>query len=700
MTGRDFILEIGTEEIPARFRPGAIEQFKEQALELLKSNRLAFTEVQTFGTPRRLALFITNLAGLQEDREERTKGPSKDAAFDANGKPTRAALAFAEKQGLRLDQLKLERYGKKEYLVAVREIPGEKTPELLRETLPSLLKSVVFPKNMVWEQSKARFARPIRWILCLFGEELVNFSYAGLSSGRETRGHRFLNPGPFVISSPSHYFSCLKESGVILDHKQRELLIREKVEDAACLLNGIACLDGDLLQEVTFLVESPEAISCSYPQSYLDLPREVLVTTMQSHQRYFPVEDETGTIRPFFIAVSNNGAAPMENIRRGNEKVLKARLADARFFYDEDQKVSLEERVHDLKNILFQEELGSLYEKTERLQKLTGVFLEKSTELTDEERRASLRSAFLAKADLTTHMVGEFPELQGIMGREYALRSGETIETAVAIFEHYLPRFAGDVLPSTIGGAVVALADKADHLAGCFAVGIRPSGSQDPYALRRQALGILHILLYHRLPFSFKDLIRQALLLLKKKLSHLSEEEIAGLTEDIRRFAWQRLRYIFQEEGIDYDIIEAVLSTPQDNITSLAERVRFLQANRESEDLKNAASAYIRVANLARNASPGIIPLEDYLIEDGEKQLFAALVPAEKEIRLAIEKEDLAGALQSMSRFRGPVDSFFEEILVMAEEEKIRNNRLALLKNIRDLYLQMADFSKIVFSKE
>lgn len=700
MTGSDFILEIGTEEIPARFMPGALEQFKEQALEMLKSNRLAFNEVQTFGTPRRLALFISNLAGVQEDREERTKGPSKDAAFDANGKPTRAALAFAEKQGLQVDQLKLERYGKKEYLVALRKIPGEKTPELLREALPSLLKSVVFPKNMVWEQSKVRFARPIRWILCLFGEEPITFSYAGLFSGRETRGHRFLNPGPFVISNPSHYFSCLKECGVILDHKQRRLLIKGKVEEAARSLDSVACLDDDLLQEVTFLVESPEAIPCSYPQNYLDLPREVLVTTMQSHQRYFPVEDEKGAIRPFFIAVSNNGAAPTENIRRGNEKVLKARLADARFFYDEDQKVSLEERVQDLKNILFQEELGTLYEKTERMQKLTGVYLEKITGLTEEERQASLRSAFLAKADLTTHMVGEFPELQGIMGREYALRSGETIETAKAIFEHYLPRFAGDVLPSTIGGAVVALADKADHLAGCFAVGIRPSGSQDPYALRRHALGILHILLYHRLPFSFKELIRQALLLLKKKLSHLSEEEIASLTEDIRRFAWQRLRYLFQEEGLDYDLIEAVLSTPQDTITSLAERVRFLQANRENEDLKNAASAYIRVANLARNASPGIIPLEEHLIEDGEKQLFAALVSAEEEIRLAFAEGDLAGALQSMSRFRGPVDSFFEGILVMAEEEKIRNNRLALLKKIRDLYLQMADFSKIVFSKE
>ena len=557
--GSDFILEIGTEEIPARFLPEALEQFRDQALELLTSNRLAFEEVRTLATPRRLVLHITDLAGLQEGWEERKKGPSKDAAFDAEGKPTRAALGFAEKHGLSIDQLKLERSGKKEYLVAVQEIPGKKTPELLGELLPSLIKSIVFPKNMIWEQSKVKFARPIRWILCLYGEELVDFSYAGLTSGRETRGHRFLNPGPFVVNSPAHYFTCLEEAGVVLDHKKRELMIRDKVERAARSLGGVARLDAGLLQEVTFLVESPEAISCSFPQSYLDLPREVLVTTMQSHQRYFPVEDAKGAILPFFIAVSNNCAAPLNNIRRGNEKVLKARLADARFFYDEDVKIPLEERAAELKNILFQENLGTLYEKTERLQDLTRFLIEKIPNLNEEERKASLRAAFLAKADLTTNMVGEFPELQGIMGREYALKSGETRKTATAIYEHYLPRFAGDEFPSTTPGVMVALADKMDHLAGCFAVGIRPSGSQDPYALRRQALGILSIFIQHKLSFSFEDLIRQALLLLQNKLAHLNEEEIGKLTDEIRRFAWQRLRYLFQEEGIDYDIIEAVV---------------------------------------------------------------------------------------------------------------------------------------------
>lgn len=697
--GSDFILEIGTEEIPARFMPGALQQFKEKALELLKSNQVAFGEVKTFGTPRRLVLSITDLADVQEDREERKKGPSKDAAFDADGKPTRAALGFAEKQGVAMEQLELERSGEKEYLVAVQKIPGKKTPELLSELLPSLIKSIVFPKNMIWEQSKARFARPIRWLLCLFGEEIVAFSYAGLSSGRETRGHRFINPGPFAVNSPAHYFSCLEEAGVVLDHTKRELMIREKVERAARSLGGAARLDTGLLQEVTFLVENPEAISCSYPESYLDLPGEVLVTTMQSHQRYFPVEDGKGEIRPFFIAVSNNGLAPAENIRRGNEKVLKARLADARFFYDEDVKVPLEEKVYELKNILFQEDLGTLYEKTERLQDLTRYLIENISKLSDEEKQSSLRAAFLAKADLTTHMVGEFPELQGVMGREYALKSGEKATTATAIFEHYLPRFAGDALPSTTPGVVVALADKTDHLAGCFAVGIRPSGSQDPYALRRYVLGILQIILHHGLSFSFNNLIRQSLLLLQKKLPHLNEEEIEKLTNEIRGFAWQRLRFLFQEEGIDYDILEAVLNTPLDNVTALAGRVRFLQENRGSEELKEAAQAYTRVANLARKASPGITPLEGYLVEEGEKQLYASLIRGRGEICLAFEDGNLAKVLQTLADLKRPVDAFFEQILVMAEDEKVRSNRLALLKEMCDLYRQMADFSKIVFSQ-
>ncbi|MGI5883061.1 MAG: glycine--tRNA ligase subunit beta, partial [Dethiobacteria bacterium] len=635
---------------------------------------------------------------LQRDMETKTKGPSKSAAYDGEGKPTRAAQAFAKKHDLSLEQLKLERFGKKEYLVAVQSIPGQKTVELLAKLLPAFIKGLVFPRNMVWEENRAKFARPIRWLLCLFGNAVIEFSYAGLSSGRETRGHRFTNPGPFVIDNPSHYFSCLGEAGVILDQEKRKSTIKEKVMDAAHQLGGEAHLDPELLQEVTFLVENPRAIPCSYPQDYLDLPREVLVTTMQGHQRYFPVEDTKGALRPSFIAVSNNASAPLDIIRRGNEKVLRARLADARFFYDEDAKVSLQARVDGLKNILFQENLGTLYEKTERLQGLAKYLLEKYPVPVDAAvQESTLRAAFLAKADLTTNMVDEFPELQGIMGREYSLKSGETPGKAEAIYEHYLPRFAGDAFPSTIPGIIVALADKIDHLAGCFAVGIRPSGSQDPYALRRQTLGILSILLHHKLSLSFDDLVRQALLLLQGKLNHLGKEEIEKLTREVRQFAWQRLRYLFQEEGIDYDIIEAVLDTPLDNVTLLQERARFLQGSRGNEDLKEAAQAFVRVANLARKATPGLKPSPELLKENEEKQLYAVLVPAGKKARLALEKGDLGTALETLVDLKKPIDLFFDQILVMAEDVQIRDNRLALLNEISVLFRLVADFSKIVF---
>ena len=700
MTGSDLILEIGTEEIPARFMPGALRQLKEETQELLRSSRLEFNEVKTWGTPRRLLLYVTDLAPVQEERLEKKKGPSKDASFDKDGNPTKAALGFAEKQGLSVDKLELERSGDKEYLVAVQKIPGEKTPLVLQELLPGLIRSIVFPKNMVWEEGRLRFPRPIRWILCLFGEEPVQFSYAGVAAGNVTRGRRFFTPGPFVIKNPEHYFSCLKEAGVILDHEERESQIRSMVEEAARSFGGVACLDEDLVTEVTFLVESPAALLCSYPESYLDLPREVLVTTMQSHQRYFPVEDAAGAIRPYFVVVSNNGAETSEHVRRGNEKVLKARLADARFFYDEDRKISLETRMEELKSILFQEELGTLWEKTMRLHDLAGFLLEMVADpgaLAEGEKEASLRAALLAKADLATHMVGEFPELQGIMGREYALREGESEKTAVAIYEHYLPRFAGDVLPATTGGVVLALADKVDQLAGCFAVGIRPSGSQDPYALRRQALGILHILLSRELSISFEGLVRQALLLLQKKLSHLGEDDLSGILAEFRQFAWQRLRFFLQEEGLDYDIIEGVLNIPLDNIVSLAERARFLQGVRESDEIKDAAAGYIRVANLARQASSSVMFMENILREEGEKQLYASLLEADNKVSAALGKKDYADVLKIMADLKASIDVFFAEVLVMVEDQDVRENRLSLLKMVCDFYQQMADFSRIVF---
>lgn len=694
MNTRDLLLEIGAEEIPARFLPSALQQLKEKARSLLEEYRLTFEDVLTYASPRRLVLLIKGLQEEQKDLVEKKKGPSKEAAFDEEGNPTRAALGFASKMGLDVKDLKLEATEKGEYLVAMQKIPGKKTKEVLLELLPLLIKSLTFPKNMYWEESRVRFARPIRWLLCLYGKEIIPFTYAGLKAGNTTRGHRFLCPGPVLIESPEQYISSLEKSGVIVDQNRRSRIIEKQVEAAAADRGVRACISPALLEEVTYLAENPHAVLCSFPEDFLELPREVLVTTMQNHQRFFPTEDREGKISSFFVSVSNNSAAPLENIKSGYEKVLKARLADARFFYNEDLKVSLAEKVEKLKDVLYQEELGTVYEKMERLVSLVGLLSEELA-LPEKEKRCALRAAYLSKADLTTYMVGEFPELQGIMGEEYALKSGEEEGVARAIFEHYLPRSAGDLLPQTIPGALVALADKVDHLAGCFAVGIRPSGSQDPYALRRHCLGILQILLEHDFDLPFSKLVGFALNLLKDRLN--IEVPLEELRAEVKEFAWQRLRFFFQEKEMDYDLVDAVLSTPLEVISSLWKRLKFLQEIRQSQQLEETATAYIRVANLAHHANPEKVLERELLREKGEIELYRAYKESEGKMVEALKDGNLSQALEILAGLRKTIDFFFDDVLVMTDDEKIRLNRLALLKQVQELYLIMADFSKIVF---
>ncbi len=692
---RELLLEIGTEEIPARFMPEILKQLTEKGAALLAEQHLSCGAVRALGTPRRLVLHVTDLVTKQPDREEKKKGPARERAFDQAGKPTAAARGFAAKLGLKVEELELERMGKGEHLVAIQQISGVRTGDLLHEILPRLIKSLPFPKNMYWESSRFRFARPLRWLLCLYGDEPVELQCAGLTGGSETRGHRFMAPGPFKVKDPAHYFNMLPKLNVVLDQEVRANLIKEGVEAAAASCDSRAVLDPELLEEVTFLVEQPQALLCSYPENYLTLPREVLVTTMQSHQRYFPLEDKDGKICPYFVAVSNNPAAPVENVRAGNEKVLKARLADARFFYDEDRRSSLEARVEKLKDILFQEKLGTVYDKMKRLVSLTGFLADLLPGTDVPTKTAALKAARLAKTDLTTHMVGEFPELQGIMGREYAQADGVDKKTADAVYEHYLPRFTGDNLPLSRAGALVALADKADHLAGCFAAGIRPTGSQDPYALRRQSLGLIQIIMEHAFPFTFGELIEQALNLYRERLPELDAGETAA---GIREFAWQRLRHYMQEKGIDYDVVDGVLAAPLGDISALWERACFLQEQRGSNMLSLAAAAYTRVANLASTANAAIPINEKLLHEAGEQELYSRYRETEPKVRSLLAAGDYAAALALLAQFKEAIDSFFEAVLVMAKDEAIRDNRLALLYRIREMYLQMADFAKIVFA--
>ena len=692
---QDLLLEIGCEEIPARFMHGGLKGLKETAGKLFQDHHLAYRAVFTYGTPRRLVLLVKGLTESQSQQEEKVKGPSKEAAFDQNGNPTKAALGFAGRLGLKVEELKIEKAGKKEYLVALRTIAGKKTADVLSTLLPDLLKGLSFPKNMFWEESRIRFPRPIRWILCLYGSGMISFAYGGLQSGRETRGHRFLAPAPVTVRDPEHYFACMKESAVVLDQNKRKKLIEEEVKSAAEAYKLEASIDPSLLEEVNYLVEKPDALFCSFPENYLELPREILVTTMQHHQRYFPVEDAEGRLSPYFIAVSNNGAAQPATVRGGNERVLKARLADAQFFYEDDLKTPLEKQVVKLKSILFQEELGTVYEKTERLVTLTEYMGNRLDGLSKAGKEAALRAAYLAKADLVTNMVGEFPELQGIMGREYALKSGEREDVARAIYEHYLPRFAGDRLPLTEAGALLALADKADH----FALGIRPTGSQDPYALRRQSLGLLQILLEHGFRLPLTELIRYALGLYRKRVT-LQEMGLEDLTAQIRDFILQRLRYLFQERGMDYDLVEAVIGSSLDEIAPLWKRVNFLQANRENEYLILAVAAYIRAANLARQAPAGGSVDEKLLLEEAEKMLFDHYAAAKGKIGRAVEEDNFGQVLAELAGLKAPLDLFFDQVLVMVDDDRIRLNRLALLQQIKELFQLFADFSKVVFSAQ
>ncbi|MHB8918801.1 MAG: glycine--tRNA ligase subunit beta, partial [Desulfocucumaceae bacterium] len=491
---KDFLLEIGTEEMPARFVGPALQQLKELAGNQLREKRIQFEQVRAVGTPRRLAVYTTGLAESQQPLVKEVKGPALKVAYNSSGEPTPAVLGFARSQRVDMASLVVKPVGPVEYVFARKSEQGRPTAEVLAQICPELIAGLHFPKPMRWGDLEFRFARPIRWILALYGNAVVRFSLAGLEAGRTTLGHRFLSRGPLTLNDARDYFGEMKKAFVVVDPEERKQLIRSQVEAAAKSEGGRVEEDEELLDEVTNLVEYPTAFVGSYDQAFLRLPKEVPVTVMREHQRYFPVTGSDGGLLPRFIGVRNGITEHIDTVRAGNEKVLRARLADGAFFWDEDLKVPLADRAGSLKKVIWQESLGTVYDKVERVTGLA-LFIGEKLGAGNDLLGIIKRAAAICKADLVTNMVYEFPELQGVMGREYALRSGEIRDVAQAIFEHYLPRFAGDILPSTQGGRVLSLADKMDTLAGCFAVGIQPTGSQDPYALRRQALGIGSIIL-------------------------------------------------------------------------------------------------------------------------------------------------------------------------------------------------------------
>jgi glycyl-tRNA synthetase beta chain len=680
------LLEIGTEEIPAHFMPAALRQLEAAATALFADQRIQCGAVRALGTPRRMSLIVHDVVDSQADKQSKNKGPSVKIAFDANGQPTKAAAGFARGQGITAEQLLVE----DGYVYAVVEEKGGPVAELLPKLLTDLINGLNFPKTMRWAAMDIRFVRPVRWLVALFGDAVIPFSFAGVATDRFSYGHRFLSQGLIAIESADDYLAKMAAHFVMVDPEERRSVIRHQIEALAAENGGTAAIDEVLLEEVIFLVEYPTALCGEFDPSYLALPPEAVITPMREHQRYFPVLGAEGKLLAKFITIRNGGKDHLETVRHGNERVLRARLADAQFFYEEDKKVPLAERVDKLKTIVFQEGLGTLYDKSVRLQNLSekiaaGLAVSASADIT-----AVRRAAYLAKADLVTGMVNEFTELQGVMGREYALLSGESAEVAEAVFEHYLPRFAGDTLPKTTAGRLVSIADKADNITATFSRGLIPTGSQDPYALRRQALGIANILLESGLHLSLSRLFSESMELLA-----VDTTKRAILLNDIIEFFRIRLKGVLADKGVRYDIVDSVMAVSIDDICDVLARADALSDFAAGSELLRIVQAFTRAANLAKNAGPEEIQ-PALLAVDAEKALHAALSQAQSQLDALLPQRNYLAILRVMSQLVEPIDVFFSSVMVMAEDPAVRANRLALLKKVVAITAPLADFSKIV----
>lgn len=685
----ELLLEIGCEEIPAAFLQSAGEQLARSLEERLASSKIAFSGLSFYVAPRRLTVRIEELARRQNWSEQLEIGPPRQLAYDAGGRPTKAALAFAERWQVPVSKIEIVQTPRGEYLAVRRKLGGESTAKLLPALVASSIGSISLPRSMYWTEDKFRFVRPIRWLVLLYGGRVVRLEIAGVRSSNRTRGHRFLGSNSIAVKDFAGYRDALRRNFVIVDQAERREAIARGLAQAASQTGGRALLDQELLETVVNLNEYPSVIAGRFDREYLALPAEILITVMKAHQKYFAVTDQEGRLLPWFIAVINT--EPNTEIVRGHERVLRARLADAKFFWEADAKQTLAERRHRLAQILFQEKLGSYADKTARLVELAraiGLSLGlSSSALADVETAASL-----AKVDLTTEMVKEFPELQGIVGGLYARREGLPETVARAIYDHYLPRNIEERSPETIEGAVVSLADKLDSVAGCFAVGLIPSGSRDPFAVRRQANGAVKILLDHALRLSLADLIRSAVEILASSLSFDREKTLAELAD----FFQGRVRYVLEQRGLAYDEINAALAVGWLSPYEALCRAEALRAMRGEDDFRALATAHKRIKNILRGQEPADELREDLLVEEAERHLYLTFNQVKPKVEAAVAELDYYGALKSLVSMREPVDRFFDKVLVMAEDHNLRRNRLALLAKISRLFSQPGDISEIV----
>ena len=687
---KELLFEIGTEEIPSSYMASVLKDLEAQAGHLFEEQRIAFSGVRTLGTPRRLTLYVERLEQSQGDLVREVVGPSRAVAFDQEGRPTNAALGFARAQGIPVENLRVKTLNRGEYVVAALVERGVRPEEMLPVILPRLITSLSFPKSMRWGQGTFRFVRPIRWLVALYSGRVIPFEIDGVKSGNKTYGHRFLSRGQIRVRNFQDYIEKLEERYVIVNqHRRRELVIR-LAEEAAAKVGGKPVFDDELVEMVTYLVEYPTVVCGRFEQEHLILPREVIMTPMRKQQRYFPVADDAGKLLPYFVTISNMKAKDMEVIRAGNERVLRARLKDAAFFFKEDRRVQLRERVPQLKGITFQERLGTMLEKVGRLTELTAYLAE---QVAPHLVRDACLAAQLCKADLVTTMVKEFPSLQGVMGREYAHLSGEPAVVAQAIEEHYLPRFAGDRLPESLVGALVGLADRLDTICGCFGIGLIPSGSEDPYALRRLGQGVVQILLSTGIDLPLSQPISKSLELFGDRLT-LPRDRVA---QEVMGFLAARLQAILMERGVPGDLVEAALSVDAERVSDAGKRAEALAAFRREADFGELTVAFKRVIRiLPKGFSRAVDPKR--FVTSAERALHGEATTLRAETEQMVQAGDYVRALQLIAAIRPIVDMFFEEVLVMAEDRDLQENRLAILKEVADLFCGIADFSKVMAS--
>lgn len=710
------LFEIGTEEIPAKFMPGILKQLKELAAAKMQELRIPFEDITVYGTPRRMAFIAGGVAETQADVVVEAKGPSVKIAY-VSGAPSKAAQGFARGQGVDVKDLVV----RDNYVYAVKHLAGQPVVELLPGLLMDILTSLSFPKTMRWADYEFRFVRPIRWMVALFGDQIIPVEICGVKSGKFSMGHRFMQQslkaaaesqgllsaalskvgnkvysalagvkGAVEIPSAGDYKKVMYDNFVMVDQDERRALILQQIKDLGAQNGGEAEINEDLLEEVNYLVEWPTALCGKFEEKFLSLPKECIITPMREHQRYFPVLDEDGNLLNKFITVRNGGSEHLDIVTHGNERVLRARLSDAEFFFNEDRATKLEDRLEKLKTVSFQEGLGNMYDKSERLVKMAEMLrFAINTPVDEEELR---RCALLCKTDLVTGMVIEFTELQGVMGREYALLDGEKPEVATGIFEHYLPRFAGDALPATTIGRIVGIGDKLDNICATFSRGLAPTGSQDPYALRRQALGVINILLDANYHISLAKIIAGTLYLLDIK-----PEETGKLVPQIMEFFKQRLRNLLMDQGIRYDVIDAVFADKRnDDMVDLAVRCKALAAYVEAGNAEPLVQVSVRVSNLCKKIEKEVAISGALFKDESENKLHEVVAAVSKEIIPEIVLYDYAAVLKAGEKVIEPVNAFFDNVMVMDEDENVKNNRLAMLEEVRGIVNAVGDLSLLV----